>query len=222
LVLVASVSSSGIAISQSAGCTAEMSIKNCVMQIAEIARSFDDKLRAAYAEISKSELPVGSIITSVLPPDKFLNDKNPKFDSRRWVPADGRALPPNSIYQLISGQASAPDLRVVAQQKIVVDVISGNAASGQVVEQLRTPEFASAKWTMHFGLRDVQGNRANNDVEQDVDQFQVLVESGKLVARGRTLNWKHGSWGAWNETGKANYVGIATVDSGFYYYVKIN
>jgi hypothetical protein len=192
------------------------------MQIAEIARGFDDKLRAAYAEISKSELPVGSIITSVLPPDRFLNDKNPKFDSRRWIPADGRALPPNSTYQSISGQTAAPDLRVVAQQKVVLDVISGNATSGQIVEQLRTPEFASANWTIHFGLRDMQGNRHSNDYEQDVDQFQLFVESGKLMARGRTLNWKWGVWGPWNETGKANYVGIATVASGFYYYVKIN
>ncbi|KSV76024.1 hypothetical protein N185_16380 [Sinorhizobium sp. GW3] len=211
----------GAATSQTQGCSTDMSVIECVRRVAEIARGFDDQLKAVYSEITRKELPVGTVITSVLPPEEFLNDKNPQFDNSRWVPADGRALPANSIYQQLTNKAYAPDLRKTGQQKIVLDVVEGVAEAGQVVDQLKSPQFAEADWRFHFASRTIQGNRANNDVEQDTDQFEVLVDGGKVVAHGRTLNWKHGAWGPWNN-GNTNYVGIATVASPFFYYVKIN
>ncbi|WP_152977489.1 hypothetical protein [Bradyrhizobium pachyrhizi] len=205
----------------SGGCTADMKLIDCVKRIADLAQSFGDKLSAVYTEISRRELPVGTVIASILPPDVFLSSKNPQFDSSRWVPADGKVLPANSIYQQMTQQAYAPDLRSLSRQRIVLDVVDGVAEAGQVVDQLRTPQFSDANWKFHFGLRNIQGNRANNDFEQDVDNFEVMVDNGKVVAHGRTLNWKHGVWGNW-ANGSTNFMGIATVASPFYYYVKIN
>jgi hypothetical protein len=182
---------SGFAASQTAGCRNDMSVIECVRRVAEIAQSFDDKLNGVYAEITRRELPVGSVITSVLPPDIFLTDNNPQLDPSRWVPADGRALPANSLYQKMTKSAYAPDLRSISLQKVLLDVVDGVAEAGQVVDQLKTPQFSGANWKFHFGPRLVQGNRANNDYEQDVDQFEVMVDGGKVVAHGRTLNWKH-------------------------------
>jgi hypothetical protein len=213
----------GFANSQtSSGCRSDMKLIECVRHIADLAQSFDDRLKGVYDEITRRELPVGAVVTSVLTPEELLTGKNPQFDPSRWVPADGRALPANSLYQQLTGKAYAPDLRKFDSQKIVLNVVDGVADAGQVVDQLRTPEFSDANWTFHFGLRNIQGNRANNDYEQDVDNFEILVDnSRKLVAHGRTLNWKFNQWGAW-QNGNTNFIGIATVPSPFRYYVKIN
>ncbi|MDA5631495.1 MULTISPECIES: hypothetical protein [Rhizobium/Agrobacterium group] len=211
----------GAATSATTGCSDDMSVLQCVRQVALIAQGFQDQLRGVYAEISRKEVPVGTVVTSVLTPEQFLNEASPQYDPSSWVPADGRALPANSTYQKLTGQAYAPDLRQLAQQRMVLDVVDGTAQAGQVVDQLRTPQFASADWKFHFAARTVQGNRANNDVEQDTDQFEVLVSEGRVVAHGRTLNWKHNVWGGWSD-GNTNYLGIATMRSPFHYYVKIN
>lgn len=218
---VISVLAAGTASSQGDGCANDMSVLQCVRKVAVVAQGFQDQLKAVYQEITHKELPVGTVITSVLPPEVFLSEKSPQYDSSRWVPADGRALPANSIYQQLTGQPYAPDLRRVSQQKAVLDIVEGVAETGQVVDQLRTPRFADADWKFHFGARTVQGNRANNDYEQDTDQFEVYVDGGKVVAHGRTYNWKHNAWGSWSN-GNTNYIGIVTAPSPFNYYVKIN
>ena len=120
-------------------------------------------------------------------------------------------MPTNSLYQKISGEAYAPDLKGLHSQKIVVDIVTGAARSGQNILQLRTPEHAAADWAFLFSARDVAGNKYNADYEQDADQFQVLVAANNsLVVQGRTRNWKHGVWGKW-APGDANYLGVATV-----------
>src|SRR4051812_14068553 len=102
---------SGFAASQTGGCRSDMSVIECVRRVADIAQGFNDKVTAFYSEITRRELPVGSVVTSVLPPEIFLSSKNPQFDASRWVPADGRALPANSIYKQMTDAAYAPDLR---------------------------------------------------------------------------------------------------------------
>jgi hypothetical protein len=203
-----------------------MKLIECVRRISELAQGFNDNLKGVYKEITRRELPVGTVVMSVLTPEEFLTSTNPQFDASRWVPADGRALPANSLYQQMTGKAYAPDLRKFLRHRMELDVVEGRADAGQVVSQLRTPAFAGDDWKFHFGLRNIQGNRANNDYEQDVDNFEIKVDDqgndkGKLVAHGRTLNWKHSAWGDW-ANGSANYLGIATAESPFNYYVKIN
>ncbi len=202
------------------GCR-DMNVVECTQEIARLLQKFENKFSVVVGQIQKTEMPVGSIITSALPPDQFLSSKNPQFDRDKWVVADGRSLPSGSLYQEISGQTVAPDLGSHRRSKLVVDVISGTAPSGQNVRQLYTPEFAAADWKVHFGLRDITGNRCNGDYEQDVDQFSINVDKGAVVARGRTHNFKHNCWGKWNP-GSTNYVGIATIKNNLHYYVKIN
>lgn len=206
--------------SQESDC-AKLTVIECVQRISQIARDLNEKFDGVFQQIDRSELPVGTVITSTISPDVFLSPANPQFDPEKWIAADGRTLPAGSVYQKMTGQSAAPDLSKIAKQKVILDIASGAASHGQNIAQLRTPEFASDNWVMHFGLRDLHGNRANNDYEQDVDHFQVYDDGGGVRAVGRTLNWKHGAWGAWNG-GSVNFLGLASTPSVFYYYVKIN
>jgi len=171
--------------------------------------------------INRSQLPVGTIITSVLPPEKFLTAENPQYDKNKWVHADGRVLPLNTIYQRLSGNSYAPNLTPIEKQKIITGVTTGTAKHGQKIDQLKIDDIAKDDWHFHFGLSDIVGNNLYNDWENTKDHFQVYIEADALVSRGKTYNTKHGRWGAW-APGSANYVGIATKNNPMYYYLKIN
>ena len=56
--------------------------------------------------ISK-ELPVGTVISSMVQPHVFLSTNTGKY----WLPSDGRAVPKTSLYYKLTGQANLPDLR---------------------------------------------------------------------------------------------------------------
>lgn len=197
------------------------SLSDCAAKLSDAAHGMNDKIEAIFAEIDRQSVPIGTIITSALPPDKFASEGNPQYHASKWVIADGRAISANSRYAKLTGKTSAPDLRFMSRQKLVMDIITGNAKSGQNIKQLQSPEFYMAQWHFQFGLRDISGNRANNDFEQDVDNFQIVPDSGVVIAQGRTLNWKHGQWGGWSP-GSVNYMGIATMQSEVFYYVKID
>lgn len=172
------------------------------------------------SRLARNELPVGTIITSTLPPDQFLASSGP-YDVSKWVPASGGALPVASLYGKLSGVDSVPDLRFLQDAKYLTGVVSQSIAHGGQVASLIPPELSSDTWTWLASLRDISGSRVNNDYEQDVDNFQVLIDNGAVTAMGRTLNWKHGAWGPWNG-GSANVLGFSTRPSKLYYYVKIN
>ena len=55
--------------------------------------------------IASPSLPVGSVILSVLPPDRFLQLRDA---SMHWVPADGRLLDSLSRYAALTGERHAP------------------------------------------------------------------------------------------------------------------
>jgi len=55
-------------------------------------------------------LPVGSVILSVLPPDRFA--KLPDA-AEHWAPADGRTLDSLSRYVVLTGEHQVPDLRAI-------------------------------------------------------------------------------------------------------------
>jgi len=60
--------------------------------------------------VAPPSLPVGSLILSVLPPDRFA--KLPDA-SGHWAPADGRTLDSLSRYVVLTGDHQAPDLRAI-------------------------------------------------------------------------------------------------------------
>ena len=47
-------------------------VKECVARVAAIATAMKDDFRGVFDSITRNELPVGTVVTSVLPPDKFL------------------------------------------------------------------------------------------------------------------------------------------------------
>jgi hypothetical protein len=57
--------------------------------------------------LSSSEMPVGAVVSSLLPPHKFLSEIN----KGKWIAADGQEIPRHSSYFKMSGRQRSPDLR---------------------------------------------------------------------------------------------------------------
>lgn len=174
------------------------------------------KLEAA---VKQAELPVGTVVASVLTPEQFLSPANPSYREGAWVVADGAPLPVNSAFQALTGETNAPDAYQLLGRQYLAKVAIGVRSSGQNVKELET---AGLNWTWIATGREIQGNRYNNDVEQDVDASQVYIDdAGAVIAQGRTLNWKHSQWGAWRP-GVATVLGLGIKDVKVNYFVKIN
>lgn len=172
--------------------------------------------------LKQSEVPIGTVIMSSLSPEQFTNPRNPQYIADKWVLADGRELPPGTLYEQITGSRNAPDLSTERSSLSVLDVVSVAKNHGENIASAVTAAGQKGEWRWHFGPRDVHGNRFNNDWEQDADHFQTYIdENGALIAQGRTFNFKHGQYGGWR-TGSGSLFGISFAKKQTYYYVKIN
>jgi len=196
-------------------------VLDCLQELSKAVQSYQARIAALEVQILQAESPVGTVLLSTLPPDQFLSADTPYIRADKWRLADGGALPPGSMYEKLSGATTVPDLRLHQSARLLLDVVEGSAGHGQDIAALRSSGLASETWHFLFSLRDITGNRYNNDFEQDMDQFRIIPDNGTLVVDGRTLNWKHNRWGD-RRGGLANYMGIASKPSGLYHYVKIN
>ncbi len=66
------------------------------------------EIEALSAESFTSEAPVGTIIASIIPPDRML-----VIGKEKWVLSDGRILSEDSEYKQVTGNSQIPDLRGV-------------------------------------------------------------------------------------------------------------
>ena len=178
----------------------------------------DTQVQQLTALVQRNSVPVGTIVSSVLTPDVFISNY---AHTGVWVLADGGPLPPSTEYERLTGQSNAPDMKVYANSSILVDRVTSALPSGQMLTSMAPSETLAADWFWIYSLRDISGNRANNDYEQDSDQFQVYEQNGTVVSQGRTLNWKHGAWGNWNQ-GTSTIFGIGTTPNFLHYYVKVD
>jgi len=113
-------------------------------------------------------------------------------------------------------------MRIERSALNVLDIVSIPKNHGENVASAISESGKLGEWKWFTSGRDVHGNRYNNDWEQDADHFQTFIdENGVVIAQGRTLNFKHGQYGAW-KAGTANLLGISTSKKTYYYYVKIN
>jgi hypothetical protein len=177
-----------------------------------------DEVKRLEAALRQAELPIGTVVASVLTPEQFFNPVNMTIRAEAWVPVDGKPLPSGSKYGSMTGTTNAPNREDVEGLQ-VKQVVSGSRSHGENVKEFEKPNTA---WKWVASGRDVQGQAPNNDWEQDVDQMQTWVDdNGVVTAQGRTFNRKHGQWGAW-KGGTANVFGVATGPSKLNYYLKIN
>lgn len=177
-----------------------------------------DEVKRLETALRQAEVPVGTIVASILTPEQFFNPVNSNVKKEAWVLVDGKPLPADTKYGKMTGSANAPKREDVEGLQLK-QVVSGARSHGESVKQFETP---GANWKWVASGRDVQGQTPNNDWEQDVDQMQTWVdENGTVTAQGRTWNRKHGSWGAW-KGGSANVFGVGTGSSGLNYYLKVN
>ena len=75
-------------------------------------------------------LPVGSVILSTLPPEKFAQLPD---GSTHWAPADGRALDSSSHYAVLTGSTRAPDLAPLRMGQPATDF---HVAADSVLQRL--------------------------------------------------------------------------------------
>jgi hypothetical protein len=74
--------------------------------------------------IDPPSVPVGSVILSAIPPDKFeMLPSNVGY----WSPADGRTVDSTSLYALLTGSTTVPDLRGTSLTK--VDTLAADSAT---------------------------------------------------------------------------------------------
>ena len=179
---------------------------------------------AIRAQAVRNEIPVGTVIASVLAPDKFFAAAHPQYQASEWMAADGSLLPAGSAYGRLTGATVAPDLRYLDKSLVLLDARVASLQQGQNVAEIAQAADVSdrAKWTWISSGRDNQGNKVHTDWEQDVDHFQnSITNQGVVVSRGRTLNWKKNKWGEW-KAGEATVLGIASEPVGLFHYIKIN
>lgn len=182
------------------------------------------ELLALRQELIRRELPVGTVVSTILPPDKFLSSRNPQFIPGRWAVADGSKLPAGTIFESITGQATAPDMSGKRKAMDILTIINGVLPHGAIVDTLKKPEIRSdATWYWFASGNDIKGNRAGNDYEQAEDRMKtwITTEAHTVIATGSTHNFKHNVWGQ-ELGGTANILGIAALPNQLYYYVKIN
>ena len=174
-------------------------------------------------EITRSEIPVGTLILSTLTVEQFGSPANTQYPSDKWIRADGRILPKDSRYQRITGSASAPDLRVREAGLIVNGISQGELNSHENLQSLAKLGMPLESWSWMISGRDLQGQTWNNDYEQAADRFVVSAYAkGVVTATGSTYNFKHGKWGG-PADGSVNVLGISTSTSpSLYHYLKIN
>ena len=177
-----------------------------------------DELRQ---QLTRGELPVGTVIASVLTPDQFMSARNPAYSAGRWVPADGRQVSADSLFARLSSSLNVPDLRAEEGGLNVLDVVVSSVPHGAPVSQTASLVGNAGSWTWLPSPRSIEGSRYNGDWEQAVDAFEIYADGGTIVAQGRTHNFKHGAWGPW-KGGSVNLLGISTKRNRTHYYVKIN
>ncbi len=178
---------------------------------------------AIKKKLPLAESPIGTLINTTLPPEKFSSPLNSQYNENKWIRADGRPLPPNSIYEKITGEKNAPDMRNVESSFGLLDVVTVERKNGENVISAITQSGKNGEWKWLVTPRDIHGNRYNNDYEQDADHFQIHIDnSGAVIVQGRTLNFKHGRYGGWNP-GVANVLGLSLAPKiNTYHYIKIN
>lgn len=92
------------------------------MHVLDLSASQIKRPGVAFAQsldtVGSPSVPVGTVVLSVLPPDKF--GRLPG-GSTYWALADGRALDSSSSYTMLTGNTNVPDLRDQLRGKAVAD-----------------------------------------------------------------------------------------------------
>lgn len=177
--------------------------------------------RMRLAVIS-SELPVGTVISSALPPEQFASPHNVQYSASKWVIADGRALPVGTVYEKITGKKNAPDMRIEQRSFNILDIVSSPMGHGLNVQSATSELGKDGQWKWFASGRDLHGNMYNDDDQHAMDHFETYIDdNGFVIAHGRTHNFRHGVYGGWRN-GSANLLGVSISKKTNYYYVKIN
>jgi len=180
-----------------------------------------DELRARAVV---NEVPIGTIVSSVLPPDKFFSPSNPQFQKNEWALADGKLLPKGSAYGLLASTDRAPDLSYLDKAIALLDVKSAALKANENVAAISAASDAraDAKWEWIVSTRNTIGLSPIGDWEQDTNHFQTFIDSaGAVKVQSRTLNRKHKFWQDWIP-GEANVTGLAFERPVLFHYLKIN
>ena len=98
--------------------------------------------------IISPSVPIGSMILSALPPDKF--EKLPG-NAGYWSPADGRPVDSTSLYALLTGSNKVPDVKTPMLNKSVVDSSATDSSASSARPLMHAKALADS--TLYWYIR---------------------------------------------------------------------
>ena len=150
------------------------------------------------------QLPVGSVIPSLISPEEFEKLKQDEL----WVPADGREIPRDSDYFTITGKSQVPDLR------------------GMFLRGLN--EFSKGR-KRRDGLEDPEGdnrkvgNYQSDEMQKHQHNRNAVYDAGGGINASWVAHKKHFGYGHKNPppTELAGGTESRPKNVAVYYYIKI-
>ncbi|KPA16186.1 tail fiber protein [Candidatus Magnetomorum sp. HK-1] len=91
-------------------------------KLTKILECLKDEIEKIKKEKNSSDLPVGTIISSMVPPKKFFK----KYSEKKWRTANGDTIPSFFEYVAITGNKKLPDLRGMFLRGLNLDRNDGN------------------------------------------------------------------------------------------------
>ncbi len=137
---------------------------NPVKSKIEILSGSADSLSTIVNEIIESQkvvnFPVGTIVSSILPPDKFAKAVGDvDLPEPSWILADGRSINGASTYSQLTGDVKIPDLRGMFLRGMNEGRADGNEDPdrNRIVGQLQMDSFKKHDHNLVFHYRSFRG-----------------------------------------------------------------
>lgn len=180
------------------------------------------KQAGAVAKLARPLVPIGTVIPSLLPPEKFENVMGSLQDSAAesvWVLADGREVR-GSTYAKLTGDSNVPNL----QEYSIVDtrIYTGDIRHGESLLAAIPANDRNRPWSWSVSLREADPTTPFGEYEQRMQRILVSADDPSHVKATATIfDGKHKRF-APDTPASVNYLGISVVSQKLYWYVKVN
>lgn len=193
-------------------------------QLRGASNQLDESVTTAKAvmETARPLVPVGTVIASLLPPEKFeqlMGSIQESAVQSVWVLADGRDVP-GSVYAKLSGAPNVPDLRTFSLTDAMVQ--SGDVDHGQSLLETLSSDASKRTWHWPVSLREADPKTPFVEREQRLQRLTVLSDDPRrITATTPIFDGKQKRWVPETPT-SANFTGVSVVSQPVHWYIKIS